>query len=294
MSGRVAAGGALALVAGVLLILSLFLSWYVVTVTDQSGSTTASVNFYPGQTVSLSSSSGSSSGTYSTTYAAAGLNDTGDLYTILEGLLIVVAILGIVGGGLLVGSASGSSSRSARAWGEDLVLPVVVFVIIVLVMMPIVQPTALSNDSYHQAGHSSSSGPTASYFGSEVNGTYLATWGPGPGWYVTIVVLVISAVGYGLAITPRRQTGTAEPGGVSQPYRPSAPSPSSGQWNQLGQEPVASPASQLGSPSFPQTPTPPVPVPAATAERYCPVCGQGNSRSSAFCVRCGRPLPPPP
>jgi hypothetical protein len=32
-------------------------------------------------------------------------------------------------------------------------------------------------------------------------------------------------------------------------------------------------------------------VPAIAVERYCPACGAGNLRASAFCHRCGRPLP---
>ena len=33
---------------------------------------------------------------------------------------------------------------------------------------------------------------------------------------------------------------------------------------------------------------------AAPADRFCPVCGSGNQRASAFCQKCGKPLPPPP
>ena len=33
---------------------------------------------------------------------------------------------------------------------------------------------------------------------------------------------------------------------------------------------------------------------ASQADRYCPSCGQGNARASAFCAKCGKPLPPPP
>ena len=29
------------------------------------------------------------------------------------------------------------------------------------------------------------------------------------------------------------------------------------------------------------------------SERYCPACGSGNLRISAYCHRCGRVLPPP-
>ena len=56
-------------------------------------------------------------------------------------------------------------------------------------------------------------------------------------------------------------------------------------------------------PGYPPYPTPMMPPPAPYAqgvapgvpsERFCPVCGTGNLRASAFCARCGRPLPPPP
>lgn len=47
--------------------------------------------------------------------------------------------------------------------------------------------------------------------------------------------------------------------------------------------PVASPLGQ---------PVPPWAGPTPT-ERFCTSCGVGNFRSSAFCTRCGKPLPPP-
>ena len=45
----------------------------------------------------------------------------------------------------------------------------------------------------------------------------------------------------------------------------------------------------------PQSSPPGQPVPSTTvSERFCPSCGQTNARASAFCVKCGRALPPPP
>jgi hypothetical protein len=38
----------------------------------------------------------------------------------------------------------------------------------------------------------------------------------------------------------------------------------------------------------------PPPPPPQAAERYCPSCGAGHARGSAFCDRCGNPLPPSP
>lgn len=49
----------------------------------------------------------------------------------------------------------------------------------------------------------------------------------------------------------------------------------------VGNRPAPSPTAQRG------------PSPGGT-DRFCPACGQENSRASAFCVRCGKALPPPP
>ena len=39
-------------------------------------------------------------------------------------------------------------------------------------------------------------------------------------------------------------------------------------------------------------PQPPTPPQGVQADRYCPSCGQGNARASAFCAKCGvRPFP---
>lgn len=50
-------------------------------------------------------------------------------------------------------------------------------------------------------------------------------------------------------------------------------------------------AAGYGAPLAPVS-APPVPPPPP-AEKYCGMCGAGNVRAAAFCVRCGRPLPPP-
>lgn len=52
-------------------------------------------------------------------------------------------------------------------------------------------------------------------------------------------------------------------------------------------------------PPAPPPPPPPTPPPVSASpptagERFCTSCGAGNARSSAFCNRCGKPLPPPP
>jgi type II secretory pathway pseudopilin PulG len=61
------------------------------------------------------------------------------------------------------------------------------------------------------------------------------------------------------------------------PYPPSYPPPPT-----YGPPPSAPPPQPTSSP------------PTATAERYCPACGMGNTRVAGFCQKCGKPLPPPP
>jgi len=62
---------------------------------------------------------------------------------------------------------------------------------------------------------------------------------------------------------------------------------------QLAMQASAPPtAYPMGPPAADYSSGPPPGAPPA--ERYCPVCGQGNARSAGFCQRCGRALPPPP
>ncbi len=68
------------------------------------------------------------------------------------------------------------------------------------------------------------------------------------------------------------------------------------QTNLLLQQQIALSAAQANRAAYPPQYAPiPAPPPAPSAgERFCPVCGQGNLRASAFCAKCGKPLPPPP
>jgi hypothetical protein len=62
------------------------------------------------------------------------------------------------------------------------------------------------------------------------------------------------------------------------------------------------PAAQPYAPPAPPSPPPPPSGPTHSigsflhlshSERYCPACGSGNLRISAYCHRCGKLLPPP-
>jgi hypothetical protein len=63
--------------------------------------------------------------------------------------------------------------------------------------------------------------------------------------------------------------------------------------------PVSQPYAGASQPAPPPPPPPtwapaPPPPPTPAAERFCTSCGAGNLRASAFCQKCGKPLPPPP
>lgn len=62
---------------------------------------------------------------------------------------------------------------------------------------------------------------------------------------------------------------------------------------------LAPPAQNLPPVYYPQAPQPsyappPPPPPPTAPDRFCESCGGRNARDSAFCDRCGKPLPPPP
>ena len=67
------------------------------------------------------------------------------------------------------------------------------------------------------------------------------------------------------------------------------------QTNLLLQQQIALWAAQANRAAYPPQYAPiPAPPPAPSAgEWFRPVCGQGNLRASAFCAKCGKPLPPP-
>lgn len=72
------------------------------------------------------------------------------------------------------------------------------------------------------------------------------------------------------------------------------------QMNAMQMNRQAVPNQYPGGPPYATAPTPysapapgSAPVSTIPIERYCPSCGAGNARASAFCQKCGKPLPPP-
>ena len=77
---------------------------------------------------------------------------------------------------------------------------------------------------------------------------------------------------------------------------PPTPAPTAGRdtqfWQSLGNR--TDPVSGLPVTQPPTQAAPTQAAPAQAVERYCPSCGGGNSRASAFCESCGKPLPTRP
>lgn len=196
MDTKKSIAGSLSIAASVVLIVTLFMSWYVVSASGSYLGTSYSAveTFDLGQTISATSScSGSfcpsSTPSNTSTYSAAGLNDTGRLYALMQIVVIIGAIFGVMGGGVLFATGN----NKVRLLATYLILVAVILAIFAPVGLAVLQPIALSNDYSH--GNATQSGPATSYFGS-CSGTAcsngggqfyeVGNWGPGLGWYLAI------------------------------------------------------------------------------------------------------------
>jgi len=100
--------------------------------------------------------------------------------------------------------------------------------------------------------------------------------------------------------TPQRPQGASAEARQLPPLPPlTAPTGSRDAqfWQALGYHTDTTPPSPPPPPPTQAVPAQAVPaqaVPAQAAERYCPSCGSGNARASAFCESCGKPLPAHP
>ena len=189
--------GSLSIAASVVLIVTLFVGWYVVSASGSNSGTTFNgvETFDLGQTVSVSiSCSGfycpSSTPSNTTTYSAAGLNNTGHLYALMQIVVLIGAIFGIIGGLVLLLTGQ----NKYRSWATYLILVAVILAIFAPVGLAVLQPTTLSHDNYSR-GNGTQASPATSFFGS-CSGTScsngggqvneMGNWGPGLGWYLAI------------------------------------------------------------------------------------------------------------
>ena len=201
MYTRNSVAGSLSIAAAVVLIVALFLGWYAISATllHPGSRVLTTTTFHLGQTLSESSScSGLELGcpsptSTSSTYSGAGLNDTGHLYAVMEVAVVIGVLLGIIGGGLLLTLRKGKPP----SWATYLILAALVMAVVAPVGLSVLQPSALSNDSYAKGMPASA----ATSFVGSCNETTCAppnelfgvseSWGPGAGWYLAFVAIVL-------------------------------------------------------------------------------------------------------
>lgn len=272
----------LAIVAGIVTGVSMLTAWWSASLATADGVLT--VSFLPGDSLTASGQGYSGSATYS----SLGWGQVGGLY---EGILafgIVAMILSFIGGVLGLLWSFGKLRGPSKGYSAQMLMVGVVIVsLAIVVLVPVVQPATLSNNSNGTCQASAGSGsPCSSFWGSVTDPNGTSTWGADVGWYLevgAIVLLIAASVAWELS--------------RNEPWVPaSLPVPAG-----LGPDPQAFPAPDTRTRSF----YPPgggvtaaepssIPPTAPRAERYCPSCGYGNPRAFAFCAKCGNRLPPPP
>ena len=313
MASRATGAGIGALLGSLLLLFCFASSWYTVSLSTTSGSQRVEVDLYPGQTLTMSATSGSSTTTSTTTYSEAKLGQTGTLYAWLGVMLIFGAVFGVAGASALL--AAGTDRPSAKSWGTAMIVLALLLALVGPLMMLVSQPSALANDSYKGTlGSSSTNGPTSTFFGSNSSGPFTATWGPSWGWYLSFVAFVLFCASVAAIPRGRREEVVVS----SRPVVVFAPPPNAvyssypntvyGQPEHPAQgdyPPDGVPSAATSPPPYTPQPSPsaipgppapsiPPPPPGPPPERFCTACGSANYRVSAFCQRCGRPLGPAP
>lgn len=191
-------GGLVMVIGAILLVVSLLVGWYAVTGSIGSGafSGTLTLTLKPGSQYTYSASAAglsisntcSYSGSNGTTGCVGNLAKTGQLYSIVEYLLIVGIIVGFLGA--ILAMMSGGRRKGA-------VMGLAVIALLVAIVAPMVllaaQPGAIKSDLGSSSGGfgSNNTGPQSSFFGSS-NGF---TWGPSTGWYLSIGAFVLFLIG---------------------------------------------------------------------------------------------------
>jgi hypothetical protein len=194
--------GALAIVAVLLLGISLGVSWYQLSTSTSSGSYSYSgtTTLYLGsqfqQTSSTTTTYGTTGGSASLPYSGH-YNATGSLYGAVQ-VLVVVALLASIGAivGLIL------APRRGIGWDRTaLVLIFIAFLIVLLVPIVVAadQPGAFASDVGNRYAGASSS-PTATFYGSCANsgcgsggagGNAAISWGPSVGWFISWVAMIL-------------------------------------------------------------------------------------------------------
>lgn len=273
---------AIAFVAGICSAISAFTAWWTV---SASGPDTASVSFLPGDSMS-----GAFSGsTASYTYASQGVGQVGGLYEGVLAVALVAMALSFVAGiiGIVLATSRAHSQSTSRAF-LTLTIVVIVVALVIVLLVALGQPGILAlNPAGACSGYPGSKTPCNSFWGSVSGNGETVSWAADTGWYLEISSLVLAIAAFVVWRLSRPEAA----GGPSETPVVTAPAPTTSE--APPESAVSPPQPAVTTIIYPgSTPAPPPASPPA--DRYCPSCGAKNSRASAFCEGCGKPLPPRP
>lgn len=317
----------LLLVAGVLIVVTLGLNWYVVSTQVTTGGSTGTESADYGvasQCVSGTLTSSSSTGCQS--YSSAGLSGVANLFATVETLVVVAGLLTFLAGifGLL-GALGRVTFRLQLKLAFLFGIVAALLVLVAPIALAVGLPPAFASGGATATPCGGSTGPQASFFGSctSSSGSTNLSWYPDVGWYLTFLGFVLGLVGAWrlrkadehheteqmveeeMAAVGLVRPGTVVkvPASVPPPNPYAAPSP----WPSpvAGISPMPPPASPVGAPpeygSPPPAATggvspfrPPVAGPYAGGSTgvVCPNCGTVNPPGAYYCGRCQQKIGP--
>jgi len=213
--------GLLMLIAGVLSGVSATVAWW----TDSFSS--SNIHFLPGGSLTGSGSGG----TVTESYAAYGIGPVEALYEFAFAAALALMVLALIAGILgVIGSLNRIRNPIRKGTVRGIVITVLVVSLALTIIVPAVQPYALSKSSGGCAPGWNPQSPCDSFWGSGSQSGTSYTWGADAGFYlmvVTVVLLVAALVFWVRAwsepwgIPPVGGAGTTPPApGINLPTAP--------------------------------------------------------------------------
>lgn len=187
------------LLATILLVASLFVGWWIIQGIGEGVTDSMSFGFPAtsgGNGVSYTCSGGEICPS-SDSYSDLGLNNTGNLYSTTQVLVIGAVIFGLLG--TLI--AFGTWSR--RSWITPSILLIFLALVLALIapaLLAISQPGAIQQDGGAKFAGTNGTNPSNSFWGSSSSGTgnftVTYTWGATTGWLLSLVAFTMYLVGW--------------------------------------------------------------------------------------------------
>lgn len=225
----------LLLLATLLLVASLFASWWTIEGVGEGVTDSMSFGFPAtngGNGVSYACSGGEICPS-ADSYSNLGFNSTGNLYSMIQYLTIGATFLGLLGALLAFGT------RFRPSWTAPAILLILVALILALVapvVLTISQPGAIQNDGGARFAGTNGTNPSNSFWGSSSSGTgnftVTYTWGATTGWLLSLLAFLLFSVG--LIVLARTRHSTPVDSSMEEatpvpppldPEEPESPSP---------------------------------------------------------------------